>query len=429
MQRPVKGLIVHKVRGRRRRGAHRRRACTPRSTPSGGVGACQAHSGTHVVHAALRAGARPDARCRPARTTSPATCASTSPGARRSSPATPQRDRGGRQRRACARTCRCRPTYMPLPRPASSGAMALFGETYGERGARRRDRRTVVARAVRWHPRAALRADRRAHPASASRRSGSGVRRVEAFVGMDALRYLAKERALVAELTELLKVPPRASCPSGSPRMLARLKDAEREIEQVRQRAGAWRPAGDARRAAPATSAASRCLGARRRRGRRRRPAHAGAGPARPARRPSARASSRSPVWPRAARSSSWPPTSAARERGIRAGDLVRVAAAGPRRRRRRQGRRRPGRRHRTRQGRRGARRAVECARRASSPADAATSTRTGVRLGVDVGTVRVGRRRERPRRHPRDPGARRAARPRRAPPARTPTSRRSPRS
>ena len=53
VQRPVKGLIVHKVRvaaGELSPGP----ACWPRSTASGGSGACQAHSGTHVMHAALR---------------------------------------------------------------------------------------------------------------------------------------------------------------------------------------------------------------------------------------------------------------------------------------------------------------------------------------------------------------------------------------
>ena len=37
---------------------------------------------------------------------------------------------------------------------------------------------------------------------------GSGVRRVEAFVGIEAFRYLAKERSLVLELSDALKVQP-----------------------------------------------------------------------------------------------------------------------------------------------------------------------------------------------------------------------------
>src|SRR5258708_8573245 len=36
---------------------------------------------------------------------------------------------------------------------------------------------------------------------------GSGVRRVEALVGMDAFRYLARESVLVSQLSERLKTP------------------------------------------------------------------------------------------------------------------------------------------------------------------------------------------------------------------------------
>ena len=36
---------------------------------------------------------------------------------------------------------------------------------------------------------------------------GSGVRRVEAYVGLDSFRHLAKERALMAGLASSLKVP------------------------------------------------------------------------------------------------------------------------------------------------------------------------------------------------------------------------------
>jgi alanyl-tRNA synthetase len=36
---------------------------------------------------------------------------------------------------------------------------------------------------------------------------GSGVRRIEAAVGMDAFRSLAAERTIVSSLSEMLKVP------------------------------------------------------------------------------------------------------------------------------------------------------------------------------------------------------------------------------
>ena len=46
---------------------------------------------------------------------------------------------------------------------------------------------------------------------------GAGVRRVEALVGVDAYNFLAREHALVGQLTELLKVRPE-ELPDGSPR-------------------------------------------------------------------------------------------------------------------------------------------------------------------------------------------------------------------
>ncbi len=91
-----------------------RARCSPRSTASGAISACQAHSGTHVVHAALRQVLGPTAL---------QSGSYNKPGYLRLdfalgpalSPAHPQRDRGGRQPRGAqgpARvgrpTCRCR---------------------------------------------------------------------------------------------------------------------------------------------------------------------------------------------------------------------------------------------------------------------------------------------------------------------------------
>ena len=44
---------------------------------------------------------------------------------------------------------------------------------------------------------------------------GSGVRRLEALVGIDALHFLGRERALVAGLTDLLKVRPERAHGAG----------------------------------------------------------------------------------------------------------------------------------------------------------------------------------------------------------------------
>ncbi|MCK1797832.1 alanine--tRNA ligase [Streptomyces sp. XM4193] len=62
---------------------------------------------------------------------------------------------------------------------------------------------------------------------------GSGVRRVEALVGADAYKFLAKEHTVVSQLTELVKgrsdeLPERVSG------MITRLREAEKEIDRLR---------------------------------------------------------------------------------------------------------------------------------------------------------------------------------------------------
>jgi alanyl-tRNA synthetase len=62
---------------------------------------------------------------------------------------------------------------------------------------------------------------------------GSGVRRVEALVGTDAFRYLARESVLVSQLTEQLKTR-RDDLPDRVAGLVSRLRDAERDLERLR---------------------------------------------------------------------------------------------------------------------------------------------------------------------------------------------------
>ncbi|ORV65095.1 alanine--tRNA ligase [Mycobacterium europaeum] len=62
---------------------------------------------------------------------------------------------------------------------------------------------------------------------------GSGVRRVEAYVGLDSFRHLAKERALMAGLASSLKVPS-DEVPTRVANLVERLKAAEKELERAR---------------------------------------------------------------------------------------------------------------------------------------------------------------------------------------------------
>ncbi|MGO4445673.1 alanine--tRNA ligase [Mycobacterium sp. 2YAF39] len=62
---------------------------------------------------------------------------------------------------------------------------------------------------------------------------GSGVRRVEAYVGLDSFRHLAKERALMAGLASSLKVPSE-EVPGRVANLVERLRAAEKELDRMR---------------------------------------------------------------------------------------------------------------------------------------------------------------------------------------------------
>nr|WP_090343417.1 alanine--tRNA ligase [Mycolicibacterium malmesburyense]CRL74392.1 alanyl-tRNA synthetase [Mycolicibacterium malmesburyense] len=62
---------------------------------------------------------------------------------------------------------------------------------------------------------------------------GSGVRRVEAYVGLESFRHLAKERALMAGLASTLKVPS-DEVPGRVANLVERLRAAEKELERLR---------------------------------------------------------------------------------------------------------------------------------------------------------------------------------------------------
>ena len=62
---------------------------------------------------------------------------------------------------------------------------------------------------------------------------GSGIRRVEALVGLDAFRFLAREHVLVGQLSEQLKARPE-ELPERISAVTERLRAAERELERLR---------------------------------------------------------------------------------------------------------------------------------------------------------------------------------------------------
>lgn len=63
---------------------------------------------------------------------------------------------------------------------------------------------------------------------------GSGARRIEAYSGLDSFRYLSKERALVAGLASSLKAPSE-EVPERVAQLAAKLKEAERQIADFKK--------------------------------------------------------------------------------------------------------------------------------------------------------------------------------------------------
>ena len=122
---------------------------------------------------------------------------------------------------------------MTLPEAKEWGAIALFGETYDEQV-------RVIEIGGPWS-RELCGGTHVAHSSQIGALTltgessvGSGVRRLEAFVGIDAMRYLAKERALVADLTSMTKAQP-GELKDKISEMLTRIKDAERELSRLKQ--------------------------------------------------------------------------------------------------------------------------------------------------------------------------------------------------
>jgi alanyl-tRNA synthetase len=230
VQRPVKGLIVHRVRvkqGELLSGAPVLAAVDAEWR----IGACQAHSGTHVMHAALRQVLGPTAL---------QSGSYNKPGYLRLDFAwqsgLSQQVRADVEvaaNQAIRKDLNVSATIMPLSKAREIGALALFGETYDEQAVR------VVEMGGPWsrelcggtHVQHASQIGLITMTGESS--VGSGVRRVEAFVGIEAFRYLAKERSLVMGLSDALKVQP-DQLPDRINKLLAQLKAAEKQIADLK---------------------------------------------------------------------------------------------------------------------------------------------------------------------------------------------------
>ena len=226
----MKGLIAHTVEvvtGPLHTGAE----VLAEVDPEWRLSACQAHSGTHVVHAALRQVLGPSAL---------QSGSYNKPGYLRldfawgqSLSAATRSEIEEVANLAVRKDLPVSATFMPLPRAREIGALALFGETYDE------DVRVVEiggpwSRELCGGTHVQHSSQIGAITVTGESSVGSGVRRLEAFVGIDALRHLARERAVVAELSALVGARPEelAGRVAG---LVTRLRDAERELERARR--------------------------------------------------------------------------------------------------------------------------------------------------------------------------------------------------
>jgi alanyl-tRNA synthetase len=203
VQKPVKGLVTHKVHvksGEVGLGAK----ATSSVDFDWRLGACQAHSGTHVVHAALR---------QVLGSTALQSGSYNKPGYLRLDFSWQQalslESRSEIEEvtnLAIRGDLAVSAQLMSLPDAKEWGAVALFGETYDE-----------LVRVIQIGGPWSRELCGGTHVSRSSQIGlvsllgdssvGSGSRRLEALVGIEAFRSLASERALVSRLVENLKVP------------------------------------------------------------------------------------------------------------------------------------------------------------------------------------------------------------------------------
>jgi alanyl-tRNA synthetase len=228
VQAPVPGLIVHRgvvTSGEVVVGAlaeaivdtQRRRAIS------------RSHTATHMVHRAIR-GALGDAAAQAGSENAPGRLRFdfTASGA---VPVAVLRDVEDEVNQILIDDLEVRAFVTPIDEARSMGAIALFGEKYG-------DEVRVVE--VGSYSRELCGGTHVAHSGQlglikilGESSIGTGVRRVEALVGTDAFRYLARESVLVSQLTEQLKTR-REDLPDRVAALVSRVRDAERDLERVR---------------------------------------------------------------------------------------------------------------------------------------------------------------------------------------------------
>jgi len=228
VQQPVPGLYVH--RGRVARGeAVVGQAAIGRVDLERRRAISRAHTATHLVHKAFREALGE---------TATQMGSENSPGRFRfdfplsgAVPASVMADVEARVNDVLAEDLAVTAEIMTQDAARSIGAMALFGEKYGDR--------VRVVSVGDWARElcGGTHAQRSGQVGVVKFLSegsiGTGVRRVEALVGVDAYRFLAREHLLLSQLGEIVKARPE-ELPERVDAALTRLKDVERELAKVR---------------------------------------------------------------------------------------------------------------------------------------------------------------------------------------------------
>ena len=125
--------------------------------------------------------------------------------------------------------------YMSQEQAREIGAMALFGEKYGDsvRVVSVGDWARELCGGTHTNRSGELGVVKFLSEASI----GSGVRRVEALVGVDAYRYLAREHILLNNLSQMVKARPEELTDRIGGLLLERLKEADSTIARFRKAA------------------------------------------------------------------------------------------------------------------------------------------------------------------------------------------------
>ncbi|MFS0912713.1 alanine--tRNA ligase [Microbacterium sp. 179-I 3D2 NHS] len=245
VQRPVPGLISHTVEVTRGTVAVDDAATTVVDAANRRA-ARQAHSATHLVHAALRDTLGPSAT---------QSGSLNRAGYMRFDFAWSQALSGETRseieeitNRAVQDALEVTTRIVSLEEAKDAGAMALFGEKYGD-VVRMVDIGGPWSRELCAGTHVSTSAEIGLVSVVGESSVGASNRRIEALVGADAFRELAAERALVSQLTSSLKTP-REQLPERIADLAASLKAAEKRIAQfeAKERAGQVPAIADAAR-------------------------------------------------------------------------------------------------------------------------------------------------------------------------------------